>query len=352
VTGAKEAHIFYRDSAAKERSPFVEKLIWDLERGGKKADETDVHFRIKFAQSEPSPMIKSPGVAAALKKLVFSSSAIDTYLNCGLQFYYKYALRMREKDEISDEIEQRDIGTIVHKILENFFRPLAGKPLVITEADRKRILEEAGKIFDVSLKGHKAGYEYLIKRQVEKRLADILDYHRDNLAGITILACEAKLEADLPTKYGVIKLAGLADRVDMRGDCAHILDYKTGALARVPNWQKFDLGMREDWPKTLRSVQLPFYILAYLAGNKGSDIRRMDASLMLLGRERITEETLFKERYKKLPPKAQIFDNYKLAITALVEEILDEARPFAPAADETSCAYCPFKTLCGRQWVE
>ncbi|MFA6435061.1 MAG: PD-(D/E)XK nuclease family protein [Elusimicrobiales bacterium] len=351
VSGAEEAHIFYKDSAAGERSPFVEKLIWDLERLGRKPDESDIHFRIKFAQAEPEPAAKTPGLIAALKKREFSPSAIDAYLNCGLQFYYKYALRLREKDGVSDDIEQRDIGVIVHEILENFFRPRIGAPLKITEADYKSVLLDAGKVFDARLKGHEAGFEYLIKRQVEKRLAEILDYHRDKLSGVAIRACEVKLTAELPTRYGVIKLRGRADRVDVRGACVHILDYKTGAAARVPNWRTFDLGLREDWAKTLKSTQLPFYLLAYLGENKGSEIGNMDASLMLLGAEKISEESLFMERYKKTPDKAALLGTYRAAITALVEEILDPGLPFAPASEEASCAVCPFKNLCARQWV-
>ncbi len=352
VTGAKEAHIFYKDSAAKERSPFVEKLIWDLEKQKSKLDESDIHFRIKFAQADPGPIAKTPGIIAALKKREFSPSAIDTYLNCGLKFYYQYALRLREKDEISDDIEQRDIGTIVHEILESFFKPRVGRPLAIIEADYKSILEDAGGVFEAKLKGHNAGFEYLIKRQVERRLREILDYHRDNLAGITILACETDLKAELATRYGAIKLRGRADRVDLRGGITHILDYKTGARADAPNWQKFDFGLREDWAKTLKSTQLPFYILAYLRENEGSDIRGMDASLMLLGSEKIAEELLFKERNSKSPDKAAIFGVYRQTITALIEEILDPALPFAPATDEAHCAICPFKVLCARQWVE
>jgi len=352
ISGAAEAHIFYKDSADKERSPFVEKLIWDLERKNKKPKESEVHLRINFSQAEPKPIAKTPELVAALKEREFSPSAIDTYLNCGLRFYYQYALRLREKDELSDDIEQRDIGAIVHEILENFFRPRAGKPLKIQEKDYELILETAGQVFDAGMKGHGSGYEYLIKRQVEKRLADILDYHRDNLKDMTILGCEVPLSAELPTKYGLIKLKGRADRIDQRGNCVHILDYKTGALARVPNWQRFDFGLREDWTKTLKSTQLPFYILAYLGGNKGVDIRNMDASLMLLGQEQITEETLFKERYKKVPDKAAVFGVYQRTIVALLEEILAPELPFSPAPDEASCANCPFKTLCGRQWIE
>ena len=89
-----------------------------------------------------------------------------------------------------------------------------------------------------------------------------------------------------------------------------------------------------------------------MAGHNITSAAGMDASLMLLGAENIAEETLYKERYKKTPDKAALFGTYKEAITALLEEILDIDLPFSPPPDETPCAVCPFKNLCGRQWVE
>ncbi|KAF0125266.1 MAG: hypothetical protein FD189_1788 [Elusimicrobia bacterium] len=350
--GAREAHLFYKDSADQERSPFAERLAWDLERAGGKPDEREVHLRVDFSQAEPRAAAKTPELTAALKKREFSPSAINAYLDCGLRFYYRYALGLDERGEISGELEQRDIGTVVHEVLEDFFRSRAGRPLEIKGEDYAAALESAGRVFDARLKGHNAGFEYLIKRQVERRLRDILDYHRDNLAGIKVLACETELRTELATRFGPVALRGFADRVDERGGVIHILDYKTGSRAAVPNWHKFDLGRREDWPRTLKSVQLPFYVLAYMDANEIKDPARMDAELMLLGSENITEETLYKERYKKVPDKAAILGNYKEAIRTLLEEILDPELPFAPPPDETPCRLCPFKKLCGRQWVE
>lgn len=351
ISGAKEAHIFYKDSADKERSPFVEKLAWDLERAGGGPDERDVHFRAKFSQSDPAPVEKTPELIESLRNRQFSPSAVDAYLNCGLRFYYRYGLRLREKEAISGEIEQSEVGNMVHKILENFFRPRLGRPLGITRADYPLMQAEALKVFDLMLKGHAAGFEYLVKRQVERRLADILDHHRAALAGITILNCELELRAELPTKYGPVKLRGLADRVDLRGGCTHIVDYKTGSAAAAPDWSRFDLGKREEWPKTLKSVQLPFYLLARLAAY-GGDIKDMDASLMLFGGESITETSLFRERNRKFPDKAALFGTFREGITVLIEEILDPAKPFLPAAEEAACAGCAFRVMCGRQWVQ
>ncbi|MDA8245112.1 MAG: PD-(D/E)XK nuclease family protein [Elusimicrobia bacterium] len=351
LSGAEEAHIFYKDSADKERSPFAERLAWELERGGGKPAEEEVHLRVNFSQGEPSGAAKTPELIAALKGREFSPSAIDTYLACGLRFYYRYGLGLSEKDEVSDDIEQRDIGVIVHEVLEAFFKGRTGSPLHVAEKDYGEIAAAARRVFDGRLKGHRSGAEYLIKRQVEKRLKDILDYHRDNLAGIEILACETKLKASIKTKAGEVRLRGFADRVDRRGDVTHIVDYKTGAGAAVPNWTRFDPGIREDWPKTLKSVQLPFYILAYMAEH-GLDAASMDASLLLLGAENIVEESLYKARHKKVPDKKAVFGAYEAAIRTLLEEILDPAAEFKPAADEAECAGCPFRTLCGRQWAE
>lgn len=351
LAGAEEAHLFYKDSAEQERSPFVERLAWERERAGAKPAEHETRLNADFSQKDPAPAAKTPELAAALKGREFSPSALDAYLRCGLRFYYQYALRLREKDEVSDDIEQKDIGVLVHEALEEFFKGKTGRPLAITEKDGADLLASARLAFDRHLKGHAAGFEYLIKRQVERRLGDILEYHREHLAGTEILGCETELKAELKTKFGSIRLKGYADRVDRRGGAVHIVDYKTGSTASVPNWRKFDLGKREEWHRTLKSVQLPFYILAYMEEHGVKSAAEMDASLLLLGRERIEEETLYKERYGKAPDKAAIFGTYREAITALVEEILDPERPFLPAADEKECAGCPFKTLCGRQWA-
>ncbi len=352
LSGADEAHLFYKDSADQERSPFVEKLAWDLEKKGGKPDEREVHLRINFSQAEPGPVKKTTELVEALKNREFSPSALDTYLNCGLKFYYQYGLGLREKEEVSGEIEQREIGVVVHDALEAFFRGKTGAPLNITEADYGRILKAAGGVFDEKLKDRGSGFEYLIRKQVERRLADILDYHRGKLSGVTVLACETELETELVTRHGAIKLKGRADRVDLRGGTVCVVDYKTGSAAAVPSWERFNPAARGDWPKTLKSVQLPFYVLAYMAENGIRDASAMDASLMLLGAENITEEALYKPGRSKAPDKAEVLEKYRLAITSLIEEILDAGRPFAPPHDESPCEGCRFRPLCGRQWVE
>ncbi|MBI4656766.1 MAG: PD-(D/E)XK nuclease family protein, partial [Elusimicrobia bacterium] len=222
-------------------------------------------------------------------------------------------------------------------------------------------LAVAKKVFDSRMKNHDTGYEYLIKRQVEKRLLDVLEYHRTNLSGIRILSCETVLRAEIKTSFGNAKLKGRADRIDRRSGAIHILDYKTGSSAGIPDWRKFDLDSRKDWPKTLKSVQMPFYVLAYTLENEQVKPADIDASLMLLGKEEIQERNLFFPARGlvrrslgeggKPADKSGIFSRYKKAVSILIEEILNPGLSFEPASDETVCEGCLFKTMCGRQWI-
>ncbi|MFH1620139.1 MAG: PD-(D/E)XK nuclease family protein [bacterium] len=351
TAGAKEVHVFYRDNAEKERSPFVEKLIWQTERAGDKPKENDIYFRINFSQKEPKPVAKDSKIIELLKSFEYSPSGIDTYLACGLKFYYRYVLRISEKDEVSDEIEQRDIGTIVHEILQAFFLKRLDRPLEIAAADFKEMGKTALDAFDSHFRHHGSGFEYLIKRQIEKRLAEVLEYHRDGLRGVKIKACEVELKSSIKTKCGEIKLRGRADRIDERMGCISIIDYKTGCRADVPSWQRFELENRDNWLSRLKSVQLPVYIYSYLQNNKGADIYGVNASLMLLGGREIEEKPLFYPIRGKDPERKEVFAKYIKAVTMLLEEIQDPGKSFDPATDEKECAHCAFKTICARQWV-
>ncbi|MCX5784983.1 MAG: PD-(D/E)XK nuclease family protein [Elusimicrobia bacterium] len=344
ISQAEEAHIFYKDAPDIEKSPFVQKLIWDLEVAGQKPKEEEVHFRLNFTQQEPPPVAKAEDVLAYLKNFTFSPSSLDAYLACGLKFYYQYVLRVKEKDEVEDEIGQAEIGGIVHGILERLFREhKQGEELKLTRAT-----EIAEEIFDAGLKNHDSGYEYLIKKQILRRLRDILLYHKENAGKAQIKSCEKIFDITLDG----VKFTGRADRIDLRPDekgrNAHIIvDYKTGSTAKTPNLKKFDIEDRQSWPKTLKSVQLPLYVMFYLAENPYVALEAVDACLMMLGSHKITEEFLFAKSEDKAADLAKL----QKAVSYLVYEIKSPELNFEPASDIKTCELCPFKIMCGRQWA-
>ena len=54
-------------------------------------------------------------------KTGISSSAINTYLNCNLDFHFKYVLKIKENQKPNEFIESSEWGTAVHNTLEQLF---------------------------------------------------------------------------------------------------------------------------------------------------------------------------------------------------------------------------------------
>ncbi len=380
--GAGEAHIFYRDNSKAEKSPFVEELLFRLESAGADREklENRVFFDVNFENKEPSAVVKTDWVMGKLDRTAFSPSALNHYLGCPLRFYYISVLGLREQEEVSEEISRASIGNIVHRTLELYFLrgSRLGKPFKAGEikdelAVMMACLEEAMAFYHLS--DTAKGYGYVMRRQIEKRLEDILRYHMEKLGGFTPLAVEAGLEAELELPSGKkVRLTGKADRIDLRPGAEGaperivIVDYKTGSSAKVPSWKKFELAdPRADWSKTLRSVQLPIYVLMAMTGKVkpaegaedkvtpvigGLAVTDFDARLMILGKEEITEESLYKTYNHQDPDIPSTFEKYKSAVIVLLEEIFNRELPFEPTKREDDCKHCPFKIMCGRQWVK
>ncbi|MBL4667986.1 MAG: PD-(D/E)XK nuclease family protein, partial [Flavobacteriales bacterium] len=73
-----------------------------------------------------------------------SPSALITYINCPLDFYYKYVLGAREADEVEETIDHSTFGTYVHDSLENLYKEFIGRS--ITAEDLKQMLKKVNQV--------------------------------------------------------------------------------------------------------------------------------------------------------------------------------------------------------------
>jgi CRISPR/Cas system-associated exonuclease Cas4 (RecB family) len=352
IASAQEVHIFYREDEGRGRSPLVERLIWEEQREANSLDQQNqnvVFFESVFSQKDPEPVRKNAAVIAKLANMSFSASKLDKYLRCPLQFYYEYVLELSGKAELSEQVEQMEIGSLVHHVLKNFFETKKNKPLKISARDHKVISDMCDKVFEETFGEDLGGSVYLIRSQAKVRLRDILDYHRAQYKGTVILDCERKYSVRLEIPgLGMVDIKGRMDRIDRKGTETTILDYKTGMTAVIPSSKKFSLEGRSEWHKTLRSVQLPLYLLLFLCENPQSSVTDLNTGLMMLGSRNIKEENLFENG----DDRQSLYNQYREAIFCLIREILDPEHEFNDTADpEKHCRYCGCKVICGRQWV-
>ena len=297
-------------------------------------------------------MRKSEEVAAALRTRVYSPTALNAYLQCPLRFYYSSVLRLREKSDLTGDVDAAETGKAVHDILREFHWAHRGTtPLRASagwEGDMAGIVDRVClQRFGPQLDGER----HLLRVQIRRRMGEYLrDYLRPLVAEseVRILELETPIEGVL---HG-FSFTGFIDRMDQRDGRIVIMDYKTGGDTKADRiaLDKLDPSNRDTWSSAIASVQLPVYALLYAARTQTplSEIRPV---YLRLGLEEINpaaehsfvaDETLLEAAYAL---SSQVLEG-------ILNEIVDPEIPFVPATDlDTACVHCGFKTLCGTQWV-
>jgi ATP-dependent helicase/nuclease subunit B len=364
LAGAKETHVFFIEGEDQPPSRFVEKLLWAVQQKevacGRPATEAlkrqaQAHalaYRLLLDTPRPLPVEKSPAVALALRTHVYSPTTLNAYLQCPLRFYYASVLRLREKTDLTGDVDATDTGKVVHDILREFHAAHRGMSPMRADANWERdmagIVDRAcAASFGTQLDGER----HLIRVQIRRRMAEyIRNYLRPLLASgdVRILDLEAPIEGTL---HG-FAFKGFIDRIDERDGRIVIMDYKTGGDTRADGiaLDNLDLGDRDSWSEAIASVQLPVYALLY-AGQVNRPVRDIRPVFLRLGLEHVgldcehsfvSDETVLETAYEMSSH----------VILGLLNEITDPAVPFTAARDlATACVHCGYKTLCGTQWV-
>ncbi|MBN2620013.1 PD-(D/E)XK nuclease family protein [candidate division WOR-3 bacterium] len=370
LNGAHTVHVLYCESENKEKSRFVERIIWQRQKETRTLDAKtrDVFFRVSFVHRDPQSIPKTDDMTAYISHNPrFSASSLNTYLQCPLLFYYTNILGLSMRGMPLREVDPLDRGSVIHHILEEFFIRKAGKKLSITDKDYRVMDSIVDEQFNTVFPRADQGSLMLLKLQVKRRMKDVLQFYRgSDFAHTTVLECENRTgphtkrlhywEALYTTPFLTGKgikatLSGKIDRVDDRNGTRVILDYKSGSHEEVPK-RSFDLGDRASWYKTLVSVQLPVYILLYQGKHPDRALDAINCGLVLLGTRAIKEIFLFKPGLTAQEKNA-VFEQYTGALSILIEELLEPDIPFVPtAAPEKFCGRCDFKVMCDRQWIE
>ncbi len=356
INGAKKAQLFFTEQKKSEKSRFIEKLLWERQRtGGLQAAQDairTVRYRVNLTNPLPAHIVKSPDVAAFLRNFDFNASALDMYLRCPIQFYYSKVLALEEKQEAADDVDNQDIGKLVHAVLKRCFDGTVGKPLspeLLKPVQVDQIVEE---LFKEQFGSWDAGTLYLIKRQVVRQMEAFLREYQIPLLETSPVTIE-ELEYSINGQNNGFRIGGRIDRIERRRDDVFILDYKTGkddSYSRV-NFKKLNLERRETWSEAISSLQLPFYLLLYTIIS-GTDARRVHPAYIFLGRNLLSKD-IEMEFAEDPDERVENFRIAKEVILRLMEEIADPSIPFQPTVDfQKHCPTCPFSVMCGTEWVQ
>ena len=349
VRGAREVHLFYVENDQKERSRFVEKLLWEEQKAEGNKDDKDLLRTIQYAVSLKSdrrrPIEKSKEMVAFLKEYTFSATSLNAYLHCPVQFYFEYVLGLREREVVSEEFEKEEIGSFVHLALRDYFKEKTGRLLSERDLDLEAFEKIIRSCFEEKYGKDPTGEVYLLRRQIVRHLKDFMsDYQVPKIKEYPtrILALEKRIDVVRES----FRLGAKLDRIEQRAGRTVILDYKTSANKQYLSIQyhKLDPGNRDSWEESIGSLQLPFYLLTY-SESTGQRPENIDGIFLLLGKARIDSDIelpLFRD-------EAEFHANYgnlTHVIFSLLREIVDPTRPFAAAESKNRCGRCIYNHLC------
>ena len=286
---------------------------------------------------KPMVILKSESVMLRLKEICetgFSPSALTSYIRNPIDFYFQKILRIREVEEVEENIALNTLGTIIHKTLEALYRPLIDK--ILSEIDiqncNKLLDDEVLKQFkEVYKEGEiKQGRNLLAFEVAKRNVSNFLKMELESIKNgdsIKILALEQTYEGTLThsTLPFPVLIKGNVDRIEERNGSIRIIDYKTGKVearnVTLKSWNGLIDNIKND-----KIIQVLAYAFMY---EKSTDLLIEAGIISFKNIKSGFLPFIFKEdKIANSVISEFIMENYLQQIVLLLNEILDKNIPF------------------------
>ncbi|MBI9058008.1 MAG: PD-(D/E)XK nuclease family protein [Labilibaculum sp.] len=351
-----------------EMSRFLYQLKYESDF---KIVENSPSYDISLQEAKPISVAKNERIQTRLNEYCgtsyksFSPSALNTYLNCNLSFYFKYLAGLKEPDAVLEEIDPPTFGNLFHSALEELYKPFDGK--TIQKEELEAIRKNKGLLDDVLKDAFRFNYFKLEKEQpmeingrnllifdILKKFIDRILVLDQKFAPFKIVSLEGKYKIQVPIgekQDRMVNISGLIDRVDQLGDTIRILDYKTGKADLIFK-DIASLFEKEGKNNNKAAFQTLLYCLFYDENfNPGLPISPGIYSLKefyndsfdcILSQKEGRGKAVKVEDYKVF--KEEFVDGLK----ELLEEIFNPEIPFSQVENKDICRTCVYSEICHR----
>lgn len=329
ISSAKNVYLIYQENREKERSRFVEELVWEKERAQSRTGIVPVNRSGFAVQAQVTERIakKTPQMIEFLRNYRYSASSINMYLRNPMEFYYQYVFGLREHDDLLDEPENRQIGIFLHEFLEEVFKGFVGKKPLIDKKFINYADAVLNKRFDEMFGRSKRSDLFFLKHVIDERMKRFFEVERGRCAAqvAEVLCIEKVFEDVISLPVGDVRFVYKVDRIDKLQDGTVILlDYKSGALDVIPGKLEDVAAFqssREDIFETVKSFQLPLYFHYML---KSFPSQRINAGLYNLRSCQIKEFLGRRTGFDR----QKIDEVFLEALNTVMAEILNPDIPF------------------------
>ena len=291
-----------------------------------------------------------------------SASAINTYLDCPLKFYFSVLEQIQEEDEITETVERDVFGSILHKVMEDLYAPFKGK---LVTADLLKLLRKdqplltgtiarafAELFFKSPVVRPLEGENFLTGEMIRKYAEKILEQDA-RFTPFHYIESEKKVRATITlSDRRIVQLKGFIDRVDSLDRVLRIVDYKTGSgKLKFESVEGLFDKEAKDRPKAVMQVFLYAWMYQQLPEYTGMPIQPAIYYLRTLFQrsfDPVVEQKKGRGKADKVNSFQDFASDFEDKLRQCLDEIFDLDIPFTQTETGKACAYCSFRGLCGK----
>jgi len=315
--------------------------------------------QIEHLEVEKEPMLLEK-VETYLEKGI-TPSFVNMYIRSPLEFFQRKVLKLREPDDIEENMMVNTFGTIVHEFLDKRFQSYIGKE--VSEAairhvyeDRKAVLEQIEALIKEFRGGMitEYGKNFILKYVAQYLINTFLELQIEKEAPYYLVNQENTLEhcLKIQLKDGRncrVRLWGKADRIDIiDNQVIRVVDYKTGTYHPVDLRAKdmSDLFLNPDKAKIIQLLIYKYLLIKNLENKKIQNLpKNFNPSNIFLEHTEYIKSGFFffrklfdgfiEYKIKDEPKNTSEFMTYvEKFMTILVEDMLDTNKPFRQEASD------------------
>jgi CRISPR/Cas system-associated exonuclease Cas4 (RecB family) len=294
---------------------------------------------------------------------VLSPSAINTWLNCRMKFYYRYVSGLKEPMKVTKDIDPAMLGEILHDIMRKLYNEFINKILtseILDMISRDKHLIE--RIINNSIKEKFSSGADRVVEGSESIIRDVLMVYvckilrtDKSIVPFKILYLETTYNFPVSILFEgsrkEVLTGGKVDRIDLTGGVTRIVDYKTGSVAdKISSIEDLFVSDRKKdndaWLQTL------LYCEAFLVNNPGISIRPSVYKIRKMNALSDIDTLRIKTRSKSeivIDDYVVVRDEFIKNLEGIIADIFSLDEPFTMTNDlRGKCSYCPYRGLCIR----
>jgi hypothetical protein len=321
-----------------------------------------------------------------------SPTALNSFLECSLRFYFHYVAGLRAPDEVSEDIDGAMLGNFFHHTAEYIYTSIllrkAGQPsdqTAVLDAIRKNTINQAlesgrirGMIEAVDLEPWLKGAhsieavvdlffkldffkldeqdslpefngEQLVRRTIVTGFVKTMLGIDQKHAPFELVGLELEVTGNLPGPDDQpVRIGGTIDRLDRKEGVLRILDYKTGGVPKTPADLEALFSDEED--RASHIFQIFLYASILQSRYPDTEIR---PELLYLHKAASSDFdpaiTLGSFKNKQaITSFMSLKEPFQANLNTMIINLFDPNIPFTQTPHAKKCVYCDYKNLCRR----